>query len=253
MDSTEELEQSAHMAIVVEEQMDLHVTKVSDRTSDTYVFQTFSEYGKIIWLRKVEFVSMGTRSYLIAFRDEKDGEKAMREMNGMRVKGNHWKITRTQLSESHLSSKAIRTPSYCFGTVSSDCPRDITRIERNFNTTEYLRIQERAGYGTYGKNVALLPIPVHSSIAIAEWFVAGPLNCLPWQRQVVETFSSSPCKQHLGQMWPLHKKGNCILTTNLSQRKRQDNKHIVHPQLVGRFFNSNISFHVLTIYQLKNN
>jgi RNA recognition motif-containing protein len=111
MDSTEELEQSAHMAIVVEEQMDLHVTKVSDRTSDTHVFQTFSEYGKIIWLRKVEFVSMGTRSYLIAFRDEKDGEKAMREMNGMRVKGNHWKITRTQLSESHLSSKAIRTPS----------------------------------------------------------------------------------------------------------------------------------------------
>ena len=58
MDSTEELEQSAHMAIVVEEQMDLHVTKVSDRTSDTHVFQTFSEYGKIIWLRKVEFVSM---------------------------------------------------------------------------------------------------------------------------------------------------------------------------------------------------
>ena len=170
--------------------MVLHVTNVSDSTSDTHVFQTFSEYGKIIWLRKVEFVSMGTRSYLIAFRDEKDGEKAMREMNGMRVKGNHWKITRTQLSESHLSSKAIQTPSYCFGTVSSDCPRDITRIERNFNTTEYLRIQERAGYGTYGKNVALLPIPVHSSIAIAEWFVAGPLNCLP-QRQV-ETFSSSP-------------------------------------------------------------
>ena len=69
-----------------------------------------------------------------------------------------------------------------FGTVSNDCPRDITRIERNFNTTEYLRIQERAGYGTYGKNVALLPIPVHSSIAIAEWFVAGPLNSLPWPK-----------------------------------------------------------------------
>ena len=108
MDSTEELEQSAHMAIVVEEQMFLHVTNVSDNTS---VFQTFSKYGKNIWLRKVEFVSMGTRSYLIAFRDEKDGEKAMTEMNGMRVKGSHWKITRTQLSESHLYSKAIRTPS----------------------------------------------------------------------------------------------------------------------------------------------
>ena len=69
-----------------------------------------------------------------------------------------------------------------FGTVSSDCPRDITRIERNFNTTEYLRIQERAGYGTYGKNVALLPIPVHSYIAIAEWFLSGPFNCLPWPK-----------------------------------------------------------------------
>ena len=111
MDSTEELEQSPHMAIVVEKQMVLHVTNVSDNTSDTHVFQTFSEYGKIIWLRKVEFVSMGTRSYLIAFRDEKDGEKAMREMNGLRVKGNNWKINTTQLSESHLSSKATRTPS----------------------------------------------------------------------------------------------------------------------------------------------
>ena len=57
MDSTEELEQSPHMAIVVEKQMVLHVTNVSDSTSDTHVFQTFSEYGKIIWLRKVEFVS----------------------------------------------------------------------------------------------------------------------------------------------------------------------------------------------------
>jgi hypothetical protein len=111
MDSTEELEQSAHMAIVVEEQMFLHVTNVSDNTS---VFQTFSKYGKNIWLRKVEFVSMGTRSYLIAFRDEKDGEKATREMNGIRFKGNHWKITRTQLSE----SRQLKRIFYVIGTLS---------------------------------------------------------------------------------------------------------------------------------------
>jgi hypothetical protein len=97
------------------EQMVLHVTNVSDSTSDTHVFQTLSEYGKIIWLRKVEFVSMGTRCYLFAFRDEKDEEKAMREMNGMRVNGKNWKITKTQLLDSYnqgsfeatnLSSKA---------------------------------------------------------------------------------------------------------------------------------------------------
>jgi hypothetical protein len=97
------------------EQMVLHVTNVSDSTSDTHVFQTLFEYGKSIWLRKVELVWMGTRCYLIAFRDEKDGEKAMSEMNGMRVNGKNWKITKTQLLDSYnqgsfeatnLSSKA---------------------------------------------------------------------------------------------------------------------------------------------------
>jgi hypothetical protein len=65
------------------------------------------------------------------------------------------------------------------GTISRDWPRDITRIEGNFNTADYLQILERTSDAYYGRNVAHLTTSVHTSRAVAEWFAAGPLNCLP--------------------------------------------------------------------------
>ena len=76
------------------------------------------------------------------------------------------------------------------GMISSDWPRDITRIEGNFKTADYLQILERASDGNYGRNVAHLPTPVHTSRAVDEWFAAGPFNCLPWQ--VLIFFRSPP-------------------------------------------------------------
>lgn len=74
------------------------------------------------------------------------------------------------------------------GMISSDWPRDITRIEGNFKTADYLQILERASDGNYDRNVAHLPTPVHTSRAVAEWFAAGPLNCLTWPRASPDIF-----------------------------------------------------------------
>ena len=74
------------------------------------------------------------------------------------------------------------------GTVSSDWPRDITRIEGNLKTAEYLRILNKASDGNYGRNVAHLSTPVHRSRAVAEWFSSGRLNCLPWPKGSQDIF-----------------------------------------------------------------
>ncbi len=51
------------------------------------------------------------------------------------------------------------------GTISSDWPQDITQIEGNFKTADYQQILERTSDGNYGRNVAHLPTPVHTSRA----------------------------------------------------------------------------------------